>query len=567
MKRAYHAWTSSARLFTLSVMKLRNLAPACAVQSALVGILFTLTTACSSRNADVDELASAAGAPAVGAGGQSGDEGRDTESARGPTSPAVGDQLGNPDIVYTNLDVEDFEFDGQPIAQLLASFGGTRTGNWLAPADESFLVLNHPEPGATSVSLTVTGEPISAREAVRAGYPKQYLIKVPLRLQVGETIDVSFEEEVVLEENGSASVAHVFPVSELGNAVDFDFNAVLWRVDGYSLYADLWPGGSVGALSVPLYSADGIAPAVLPASLRLLSDTAPPPPPPPPPPQVLGPPAGWPSPWASGDSGNALLAWPNGKGCAAAYHVGANSRPTGRNYAIDGLTPNAILEALSALEGLSVEHVDGTAVPTASNATRDAGASANAFTIEVLTTQEDICFSTLPWEGSTLDRLSITVDMHVTEATTGLDITLPVDVVAFHDGATISDVYFASDVENYRWTQTWTPEGVLPPAINASTFHDVTGLSTPVTADVVFPLLTGWIDLPDGAPQAKGQLLLAAPRVGDGDLTPPGESAPVTDLNLAQADTSEIQTLFWSIDYSGVDEIYYNGVWSNGADE
>lgn len=499
-------------------------------------------------------------------GGQTGDEGHKTQSPA--TTPANGGGKPVDPTTYTELDITSFEYLGRPINEVLAPFGGERTGVWFERDDAALAVLVAPPPGPDVVRLTVTGDAISAREAVRPGAATAYHVKVPMRLEVGETVDASFIGEIVLQNNGLAAVAHEFTLAEL-EGIDVDYDATVWESSSYHLFASVWPGGSAGTLRVDLRSSDAATTTLAGLGPTLQSEGGEPPTPPlptPPSPELAGPPAGYPYIWKLVDYPYALLTWPNGNGCYG-YDNGHNPQITGRDHAVDGLTASDVIAVLAALELTTVSHVDGTEPSAASDATpADAGSvdagSAGTFGLEIVTSESDVCVSTKRWQGSPLDALHVSVQIRATESVSGLDVTLPVELVAFHDGPEIEFIHFASDIQPFSWQGMWTEDGNVPPSITPDTFEEVTGLSRAIDAELVFPLLTGRLT-PEPF-EAVGQLLIAAPRVGDGDLTPPGESAPVTDLNLGNVETSEIETLFWAIDYSGIDEIYFSGVWSAG---
>lgn len=505
-----------------------------------------------------------------GFGGQSGDEGvmfplppsppAVPGTPPGVTPPAVTPDPGPPPeeppsnaphpealatgaLPTTEVDVRTFEFDGVPIAEYLRPFGGERPALWLPEVDAAYPSTLVPSPGPTDVSLTVDGAPTSMRQINRYDGVVSYLFTIPMRLWTHDgKVDVRFVGDVGLLETGEVWTWHDFTAEEVGAAVQLRVPEGSSGVARYSLTANLWPGGSAGSLSA------GIAPTVeivaaRPADTYTVQNDPSPPTQlispsqaPSPAPASVEPPAGWPDSWQAQQTPGTLLTWPNGKHC---------SNASGIDYALDGLSPRAIIDAVSHLDALTVERADA---PSDSE---------SKFTISVSVPQEDVCISTEHWSGSTLARLSVTVDMHVTDEQSGLVMTIPVDVTALHEGPQIDTVYFASSINAWTWAST-----DRLPTIDGNNLHTFTGLSGAPDAYAVFPLLTGIVRPRGESFGANGQLLVAVP-TRDID----GSTESVTDLNLGGAEPSEVETLFSGGEWTGIGTVLFDGVWSSGGSE
>lgn len=510
-----------------------------------------------------DELSALENPP--GFGGQSGDEGvmlpiPPTPPAVPGTPPAVTPDPGPPPeeppsaaphpealatgaLPTTEVNVYDFAFNGVPIAEYLRPFGGERPALWLPEVDAAYPSTLVPSPGPTDVVLTVDGEPTSMLQINRYDGAVSYLFTIPMRLWTHDgKVDVRFVGDIGLLETGEVWTWHDFTAEELGGAIQLRVPEGSSSKVRYSLSATLWPGGSAGSLSAGLVPAVEIVAARPTGTYTTQDDPSPPTQlispsqAPSPAPSPVEPPAGWPDAWQTQQTPGTLLTWPNGKHC---------NNASGIDYALDGLSPRAVIDAVSHLDALMLERADV------------APDGESKFTISVSVPQEDVCVSTDHWDGSTLARLSVTVDMHVTDEQSGLVLTIPVDVAALHEGAQIDTVYFASSIE--AWT--WAPTGRAP-TIDGSNLQTFTGLSGAPDAYAVFPLLTGMVRFNGESFEANGQMLVAVP-TRDVD----GNSDSVTSLNLGGAEPTEVEMLFSGGEWTGVDAVLFDGVWSSGGSE
>lgn len=499
---------------------------------ALLGSLAHVVGCARTDGTAAGEPAGAAGIPPA-YGGQSGDEGRD-DRLRAST-PAIPTTPAPPAPVATDLDAAEFEFRGQSFIDFLADFGGQRTGQWQPELDSNYPSLQSPAPGPTTVTLTVDGLPTNLQAFTQSNGSLLYTFMLPLRLQTSDdTLDVAFTAAMTMDETGRVWTYHQFSLSELGATLAVRTPADQNGESPVHLSARLWPGGSAGTLQASFPIDLSVTPA-LPSTSGL--QVAAPPTPAPPPPDPIPPPAGTPDPWLLEATPGSLLSWPDGMECG---------NPSGRDYERAGLTPAAVLEFVSHLDALTLARA--AAAP-------DAGAS--TFTLEVVSARDDVCVSTESWRGSTLDRLAVTVDMHVTHAQSGLDLTLPVEVAALHDGGTIDTVYFASAVDHWVWMYAWNS-----PVLSGVNLEERTGLTGAANGDTVFPLLTGRVRPSSDGVDARGQVLIAVP---SRDM--PGSVTDVTDLNLSGAEESEVERLFHGVDYDGIEQVLFDGVWSNGGSE
>lgn len=497
---------------------------------------------CSTNSKSHEELA-AEGASA--AGGQSGDEGHKTQQPA--STPAVGGNDGERTV--NEVDPATFEFRGQAIGEFIAAFGGERNGQWMPVVDSAYPSTFSPTPGEDGVELAVAGAPTSVREVARGGIAQFYVVTVPLRLHAPRGgLDLVFTGELQLQATGEVWMRHTFTSTELGGTIQLELPAD-WPLDvDFILDARLWPGGSAGTLTVTRHETLNLEPAIAAGAPHLLAvppGTPPPPQPPPPPPA-----GGAPSQWTAYNVPGVILVWPDGEACGYAQ---------GRDYALDGLTPGAVLDAVSQLKGQALSRVEPAPEQTwpgdggynvdagMVDLGGDAGLITSNFSIEVSTPKDDVCATTTQWRGSEWASLGVTVDMRVVDSESGLDMTLPVQVVALHDGAEVKQIYFASALE----PSTWAVDGV--PVVTGSNLEEFAGLSDRSDVDMVVPMVTGRID---NNGQAIGQVLLVVPaREGDARVA-------VTDLNLGDTVSSEVQTLLSGVDWLGAKEVLFDAVWS-----